>query len=95
MFLQARNSIFALMVMALISYVAYSRVNAAAPAAPKPTASASPVELKLVTWDEYQAWLKQQQGILSWLTAGLHTARRARKNFRTWSNSARNMRKTK
>jgi thiol-disulfide isomerase/thioredoxin len=35
---------------------------AAEPAATKPAAVAPAVELQLVSWDEYQAWLKKQQG---------------------------------
>jgi len=62
MILLSRHCTLALLVIALLSCAAYRRANAAEPTPSKPAASAAPVELKLVTWDEYQTWLKQQQG---------------------------------
>jgi thiol-disulfide isomerase/thioredoxin len=53
-----------LLALLLCATLLGSRGLAAAPPVSKPMAAAEApaVELKLVTWDEYQAWLKQQQG---------------------------------
>lgn len=60
LFSQRARTIFAV-AMLFLAWVC--RSDAAEPGTTKPVASAeSPVELKLVTWDEYQAWLKQQRG---------------------------------
>jgi thiol-disulfide isomerase/thioredoxin len=59
-FSQTVLTIFAL---AILSLAGVSRSDAAEPAPAKLAAAAdSAVELKLVTWEEYQTWLKQQQG---------------------------------
>lgn len=53
-----------LLALTLSTMIAGNNGFAAEPAAAKPTTAAesAAVELKLVTWDEYQTWLKQQQG---------------------------------
>jgi thiol-disulfide isomerase/thioredoxin len=54
---------FTILASALFTMIAGTWGYAAEPPASKPAVPAeSAVELKLVTWDEYQAWLKQQQG---------------------------------
>lgn len=50
-----------MLAFALFNMVAAAWGYAAEPAATT-AAGASPVELKIVTWDEFQTWLKQQQG---------------------------------
>ncbi len=51
-------------VFAIFNTVAVAWGYAAEPSVEKPAAIAEAlaIELKLVTWDEYQTWLKQQQG---------------------------------
>lgn len=63
MFLAFSKRALTIFALAFFALAAATRSDAAEPATAKPAAAAdSAVELKLVTWDEYQTWLKQQQG---------------------------------